>query len=285
MKDGLIISALSIIPKKPVARLMGRATRIQLPTFLHRLLIRYFVWKYRVNLEEADGSIDDFRSLSEFFIRPLKAGRRSIEPAENAIVSPADGRVHRFGKIEDGLFTQSQSQRGSVQELLGLDNSDAGFDPSRYRNGSYIIIYLSPQDYHRVHIHKEGALSAIRYNPGRLWPVFPAAANNIKSLFDRNERLLFSIQHEQQYSVLAMIGAFGVGRMTTNHLDIITNTGVPLRTHSFSPPIDVQRGEETGRFELGSTVILFFEDAELDWTVQQGQKLRLGEKVAGKVLP
>ena len=285
MKDGLIISALSIIPKKPVARLMGRATRIQLPTFLHRLLIRYFVWKYKVNLEEAEGSIDDFQSLSEFFVRPLKAGRRPVDSTANAIVSPADGRVHRFGKIEDGLFVQSQSQHGSVQNLLGLDNTDTGFEASRYQNGSYIIIYLSPQDYHRVHIHKEGALSAIQYHPGKLWPVFPAAANNIKSLFDRNERLLFSIQHDHQYSVLAMIGAFGVGRMTTNHIDIITNTGTPRRTHSFSPPIRIQRGEETGRFELGSTVILFFEDEDLEWTVEQGQKLRLGEKIASKVMP
>ena len=103
MKDGLIISALSMIPKKPVARLMGRSARISLPRFLHRLLIRYFIWKYDVNLEECQGGIEDFNSLSDFFIRKLKEGRRLVDNTENAIVSPVDGRVHAFGNIKDGL--------------------------------------------------------------------------------------------------------------------------------------------------------------------------------------
>ena len=129
MKDGLIISALSVIPKKPVARLMGRSARISLPRFLHRLLIRYFVWKYDVNLEECQGDIEDFNSLSEFFIRQLKEGRRAIDSRENAIVSPVDGRVHAFGNIVEGVFFQSAEQNGSVQELLGEESES--FDSSR----------------------------------------------------------------------------------------------------------------------------------------------------------
>jgi phosphatidylserine decarboxylase len=284
MKDGIIISVLSIIPKKPVARIMGRASRIQLPTFLHRLLIRYFVWKYTINLDECEGSIEDFNSLSEFFIRPLKVGKRKIDLEKDIFVSPADGKVHSYGRIKNGDFFQSESQVGNISELLGSGQESPGFSSERYWNGSFIIIYLSPQDYHRVHLHGDGYLTSARYQPGRLWPVFPAATRKIPSLFDRNERLLFSLENKRTYSVLAMIGAFGVGRMTTTHFDLITNTNTPAYEHRFSEPLSQKRGSEIGRFELGSTVILLF-DEDLHWNVTNDQKLRLGEKIASKVLP
>jgi len=284
MKDGIIISILSIIPKKPVARLMGRATRIQLPTFLHRLLIRYFVWKYNVNLEECEGSIEDFNSLSEFFIRPLKVGRRKIEQQKDIFVSPADGKVHSYGRIQNGNFFQSESLMGNISELLGTGQEDLGFSSNRYWEGSFIIIYLSPQDYHRVHLHGDGNLTSARYQPGRLWPVFPAATRKVPSLFDRNERLLFSLENKKKYSVLAMIGAFGVGRMTTKHFDVITNTNTPAYEHRFTEPLSQNRGAEIGRFEMGSTVILLF-DEDLHWNVTNGQTVRLGEKIASKIIP
>lgn len=278
MKDGLIISALSIIPKKPVARLMGRSARISLPRFLHRLLIRYFVWKYDVNLEECQGGIEDFNSLSEFFIRRLNDESRVIDNTENAIVSPVDGRVHAFGNIHEGVFFQSAEQNGSVQELLGKES--AHFDSSKYKNGSFAIIYLSPQDYHRVHLHKEGELSSVRYVPGKLWPVFPAATRKIPHLFDRNERLVFSFQHEGHCSISALIGAFGVGRMTTDWSEVVTNTGTPAAEKNYSQPPFLERGVEIGRFELGSTVVLLFEKSGLNWKLQKGQKLKLGEPIA-----
>jgi phosphatidylserine decarboxylase len=283
MKDGIIISALSIVPKKPVARLMGRATRIQLPGFMHRLLIRYFVKKYQVNLDECEGNIDDFRSLSEFFIRPLKDGVRKIEKNENSIVSPVDGKIHSFGRITNGLFAQSESQQGSVTELLGTGQDSPESNPKRYQNGSYIIIYLSPQDYHRVHIHSDGALTKTRYQPGRLWPVFPVATKKIKSLFDKNERLVFFLQHKGTYSVLAMIGAFGVGRMASQFCSVISNTNCPASEQIFTPPTEVSRGDEIGQFELGSTVILLFEDKDLKWTVEPNQKIQLGNEIGRKV--
>ena len=278
MKDGLIISALSMVPKKPVARLMGRSARIALPRFLHRLLIRYFVWKYDVNLEECQGGIEDFNSLSEFFIRRLKEGRRLVDAAQNAIVSPVDGRVHAFGNIREGIFFQSAEQNGSVEELLG-EKSDR-FDHARYHNGSFAIIYLSPQDYHRVHLHREGELQSVRYAPGKLWPVFPAAARKIPHLFDRNERLVFSFLHGEKTSISALIGAFGVGRMTTDWSEVVTNTGTPASEKSYTEPPFLERGIEIGRFELGSTVVLIFEDAELEWKIEKGQKVQLGQQIA-----
>lgn len=278
MKDGLIISALSIVPKKPVARFMGWSARLSLPRFIHRLLIRYFVWKYDVNLEECQGGIDDFNSLSEFFIRSLKEGRREIDRSENIVVSPVDGRVHAFGRIENGKFFQSAEQNGSVEELLGEATED--FDPKRYQNGSFAIIYLSPQDYHRVHLHLEGDLLAVRYMPGKLWPVFPAATRKIPHLFDRNERLVFSLSHGSRKSISAMIGAFGVGRMTTDLFDITTNTGGAGEDKKFNDPPFLERAGEIGRFELGSTVVLFFDSSAVHWNIEKGAKVILGQKIA-----
>ncbi len=144
MKDGLIISLLSILPKKPIARFMGFSARIELPTFAHKLLLRYFVWRYKINLEECKGNLTDFNSLSEFFIRELKEGRRVINENPVNIISPVDGRVHTFGPINNGRFTQYDHQEGSVSEMLGLPDSDP--EVQRFLNGQFIIIYLSPQD-------------------------------------------------------------------------------------------------------------------------------------------
>ena len=278
MKDGLIISALSMVPKKPVARFMGWSARLSLPRFIHRLLIRYFVWKYDVNLEECQGGIDDFDSLSEFFIRRLKEGRREIDRSEDIVVSPVDGRVHAFGRIENGKFFQSAEQNGSVEELLGEATED--FDPKRYQNGSFAIIYLSPQDYHRVHLHLEGDLLAVRYMPGKLWPVFPAATRKIPHLFDRNERMVFSFLHGERRSISAMIGAFGVGRMRTDLFDVTTKIKNTVEERKFNKPLSLERAGEIGRFELGSTVVLFFNSSGVFWNIEKGDKVVLGQKIA-----
>ena len=280
MKDGLIISLLSILPKNKIARFMGWNARIELPKTLHRMLIRYFVWKYKINLEECNGDIDDFDSLSEFFIRTLKPDRRTIDDTQSNLASPVDGRVHTFGKIVDGQFKQYDGQVGSVSVMLGRPENDATCQ--RYHNGEFIIIYLSPQDYHRVHCHDGGILNEIQYQPGQLWPVFPVATQRIPHLFDRNERLVFHIEHPSRAntnSVLSMIGAFGVGRMTTDWNPIITNTNQVQQDITVEQ--NIQRGAEVGRFELGSTIVLFFEPNQIKrWSITSGQKVELGECIA-----
>jgi len=280
MKDGIIISLLSILPKNKIARFMGISARVELPQFMHRMLIRFFVWKYKINLEECNGDIDDFKSLSEFFIRTLKDGRRQIETRQDLLASPVDGRVHTFGKIVNGEFEQYDGQVGSVAEMLGRPMSDPTCQ--RYNNGEFIIIYLSPQDYHRVHSHDGGTLRELQYQPGQLWPVFPAATKKIPHLFDRNERLVFHLEHFDRgnvQSVISMIGAFGVGRMTTDWNPVITNNHEPQQDVTILQTIS--RGAELGRFELGSTVVLFFQPDQIkQWNVTSGQKVALGEAIA-----
>ena len=272
MKDGLIITLLSIIPKKPTARFMGFTARLRFPSFMNRAFLRAFVWKYNINMEESVSKIEDFNSLSDLFLRKLKPKVRVIEQEPNIATSPVDGTIHSFGPIVDGTFAQSKELKGLVSNLIGSQKESQNF-----QNGSYMIIYLSPQDYHRVHSHVHGTISTIRYLPGRLWPVFPAATRSISSLFDKNERMVFSYDTNHGKEILAMIGAFGVGRMTSPFVDIITNT--QMKQESVDICTDVARGDEIGAFGLGSTVILVWAHQNIKWDVEVGDTVRLGNKL------
>ena len=272
MKDGLIITLLSIIPKKPTARFMGYTARIRFPSFINRAFLRAFVWKYNINMEESVSKLEDFTCLSDLFLRKLKPNVRSIDQTPSIATSPVDGKVHSFGTIEDGTFSQSTDMKGLVSNLIGSVEESQDF-----QHGSYMIIYLSPQDYHRVHSHIDGDISSIRYLPGRLWPVFPAATRSITSLFDKNERLVFNIHNENGKEALAMIGAFGVGRMTSPFVDIVTNTD--KNEESVSIGKKIARGEEIGAFGLGSTVIIVWSHQNIKWEVKVGDKVHLGNKL------
>lgn len=273
MKDALIVTMLSVVPKSWTARLMGAFSRTPLPRVFHRALLRWYVRHYGVSLDECQGGIDDFPTLARFFIRELRPGVRPIDPDPQAMVSPADARTYSFGTIQRGSFDVAEGRAGSVANLLG-----PGLDPARFEGGSYAILYLSPKDYHRVHSPLQGRVKAIRYRPGRLWPVFPAATRRIDNLFDLNERLLFQLDTDFGTVIVAMIGAFGVGRMSTPHAELITNTGGPAEDLGLDLP--VARGQELGRFEMGSTVILLAEPGRLQWQLTAGEPVRLGRPIA-----
>ncbi|MCK6503739.1 archaetidylserine decarboxylase [Myxococcota bacterium] len=284
MKDALIVTALSVVPKNPVARLMGRTARLRLPGWLHRAVVGWFVRKYRVDLSECQGQLQDFPTLADLFVRPLRPGVRPIDPRPEVLVSPVDARVHTLGTVAGGRFAQADGIDASVAELVGPGGVDAAPDARRYEGGSYAILYLSPRDYHRVHTPRAGTVSWLRYLPGTLWPVFPAATRKVEGLFGRNERLVFRIDTDLGPILQVMVGAFGVGRMTTVVSDITTNTdGLPA-DRALTPAPSLDRCAELGRFELGSTVILLLEPGKVEWTVQPGDPVRLGRPIA-RVLP
>ena len=227
-----------------------------------------------MNMDEVDGELGDFPTLAKFFVRPLKPGLRPIDPDPMTIVSPVDGLVASAGTIENGTFLQAPGKPSSIDTLLGTTEHD--FD-----SGSYVVIYLSPQDYHRVHSPCAGEVSVLRYLPGRFWPVFSAAARRIKDLFARNERLIFQLESPFGTVVQAMIGAFGVGRISTALHPLVTNTGTPAATHVLAPSPAIEKGTELGRFELGSTVILLLPPGALErWTVGPGDRVWMGQSIA-----
>ena len=274
MNDALIVSVLSVVPKSPGARLMGMGARLRLPRFAHRFLLRWFVRKYGIDMSESEGTIDDYNSLGEFFIRHLKPGLRPIDDTPDILVSPVDGKAHTFGRIENGLFLQAPGRPASVAELVGEEEA------KRYEGGHFAVLYLAPPDYHRVHAPVAGSIASLDYRAGTLWPVFAAATRKVDELFGRNERLVFHMDTAAGRIGYVMVGAFGVGRIGNVFDEQITNAGPKLHSKVLNPAPTVERGGEMGRFELGSTVILLTEPGRVEWEMEPGEVLRLGRRIA-----
>jgi phosphatidylserine decarboxylase len=275
VKDALIISALSVVPKSRSARLMGAFARTRLPGAAQRALLRWYVGKYKVNLDECEGTLEDYPTLVDFFTRALKPGVRPTDPAPEAIVSPADAMTYAVGTIEGGRIPQSEGRSYGVTELLGGD--------ARYEDGEFAVLYLSPRDYHRVHVPREGTVRRFSYLPGALWPVFPAATRKIDALFARNERLTTWFDSDVGEYALVMVGAFGVGRMRVVYDDVVTNEGRARAEVQLGEPATLARAQELGRFEMGSTVILVFPRGSVRWTIAPGDAVRVGSRIATRV--
>lgn len=271
MKDALILSVLSVLPKNRVTRLMGLFARTRLPRLLHRAFIGWYIRNYAVDMTECDGTVEGFSTFTDFFTRALRAGLRPVDPDPATLVCPCDGRIYAIGTIENGWLPQSDGHRYGAATLLGGD--------TRYEGGSYAVIYLSPRDYHRVHSPREGRVVRFNYMPGRLWPVFPAAAARIEGLFARNERLTSYIATDIGEIALVMVGAFGVGRIRVVYDAIISNQGTAATDQKLEPPWEVARAGELGRFEMGSTVILLLPPGTVRWTAHAGDAVRLGQGI------
>ncbi len=289
MKDALIVSALSVVPKNRAAHAMGWLARLHLPAWLHRAIVGWFVRKYDIDLSEARGSLADYPTLAELFVRPLRPGLRPVDPRPDVLVSPVDARVHTVGTIEEGRFLQAPGVSASVADLLGVSDartpSASADEAARYEGGGYAVLYLSPHDYHRVHTPCTCRIDGYRYLAGTLWPVFAAATRRIDNLFAKNERLVFHLHTDAGRIAEVMVGAFGVGRMATVLDDKRSNEGIDSADVSLPAPRTLARAEELGRFELGSTVILLTEPGALIWTVQPGDSVRLGRPIARLLRP
>lgn len=243
--------------------------------------IGWFVNKYHVNMEEAlNGDISSYATFNLFFTRPLKPDARPL--AENAFVCPVDGAISQFGKVEQGQIFQAKGHHYTAQALVGGDaNLAANFD-----SGSFACLYLSPKDYHRIHMPCEGKLLSMTYVPGDLFSVNPLTAANVPGLFARNERVVCTFESAQHGKfVLVLVGATIVGSMATVWHD--------AKDHIINPPrpgkvvhwdysirnISLEQGEEMGRFLLGSTVVMLFEKDVLAFndSWHAGKPIRLGE--------
>jgi len=271
MRDALIVSLFSLLPRNRLARLMGRVARLRLPAWLHRLVIRWYVRHYRVDLSQTAGAPEDHATLADFFARPLKDGARPICADPDAVVSPVDALVAWTGPVRDGLVPQGAHHAVDLRILLDGDHP--------FEGGDGAILYLAPPDYHRVHVPREGRVVRWTYLPGRLFPVFPACAERVPGLLARNERLVTWFEGDAGSVALVMVGAFGVGRMSAAYTDLLANCGAPVADARPDPPPTFARGAELGRFNLGSTVILFFAPGRVDLAIRTGQRVRVGARI------
>jgi len=253
---------LRVLPRARITRAVGRLCDAKLHPRIASAVVNLYVRAYRVDLEEAqrdEGA--GFPSFDAFFTRRLRDGARPVCPDAEAIVSPADGRIEAIGRVDpDGrLLIKGREYR--VDDLVG-DPADA----RRYDGGQFVVVYLSPRDYHRVHAPVAGEVRLVRSMPGDLYPVNSIGERHVPSLFATNRRVAIVIDtglRGHGRVTVTMVGAMIVGRITVSGIDA---RDVPLGTHVLDPPYRVARGDEIGIFHLGSTAVVFAEPGSEPWT-------------------
>jgi phosphatidylserine decarboxylase len=267
VKDALIVSLLSIAPRKTGARGMGWLAR----TKLSRWMTSAFVRAYGVDLSEATGTLADYPTLEALFTRQLRPELRPVSADPAALVSPVDGRCAWVGRSESGRIPVAPGRTLDLAALLGRP-------PATERDVA--VLYLSPKDYHRVHVPREGMAMRWHYTPGTLWPVFPAAVARVENLFARNERVVVQVDTAGGALDVVLVGAFGVGRISLELTDLLTNTGGRAAGDALEPPVPLTRGALLGTFHLGSTVVLVAEPDRWRWSVSAGDVVRYGAPIA-----
>jgi phosphatidylserine decarboxylase len=281
MKDRLFILSQYLLPHHLLSRLIGCAAECRAGWFKNRL-IGWFAKQYQVNMSEAQvEDLTAFAHFNDFFTRALKDGARPLDSTPGAVLSPADGAVSQLGKIEQGRVFQAKGHSFSVIELLGGDSQRA----APFMGGDFATIYLSPKDYHRVHMPLAGTLKEMVYVPGRLFSVNQTTAENVPELFARNERVVCLFDTERGPMAVVLVGAMIVASIETVWAGLITPPKRALKTFSYDEaaraPIVLEKGAELGRFKLGSTAIVLFGPEQVQWAeelvanspVQMGQRL------------
>ena len=241
---------LRALPRVHLSRAVGRLCDQPIPSGLARVVERAYCRAYQVNMDEAEGHLGSYPSFDAFFTRPLKKGARDI--SADPVVSPSDGKLSCFGRIDTGAQIHVKGQLYEAGELIG-DEQDA----RRYSGGQFAVVYLAPGDYHRVHSPVNGKVTLLRGIPGDLYPVNSIGERYVPQLFVRNNRVAIVIDTENLGRVtVVMVGATIVGRISCNALP---GPFVPPGPHAIEPGYVVAKGDEIGMFHLGSTAVVLLE--------------------------
>lgn len=281
MSDRLKVLLQHMLPKQRLTTFAGRVARARGGAITTRL-IRWFVGTYAVDMSEAeDADIRSYKSFNDFFTRPLKAGLRPLATAD--FVCPVDGAISQFGAIDDHHLLQAKGHRFTTTQLVGGDAALA----AQFRHGSFANLYLSPRDYHRLHMPCDGKLVRMIYVPGTLFSVNPVTARGVPNLFARNERVVCvfeSVEHGP--FVMVLVGATIVGSMATVWHGVVNpkRTNRPSEWAYTDQDIVLKKGEEMGRFLLGSTIIMLLRQGSIafnpEWAPER--KVRLGERMGDR---
>jgi phosphatidylserine decarboxylase len=254
MSDRLAVLPQYLMPKQALTTLAGRLATAECGSLTARV-IRWFVGRYGVNMAEAaNPDIASYRSFNEFFTRPLKVGARPL--ADSPLICPVDGAISQCGTIEHDQIYQAKGHHYSTTALVGGDAALA----RQFDNGAFATLYLSPKDYHRIHMPCTGQLLRMIHVPGELFSVNPTTVRGVPGLFARNERVVCVFTSERGPFVLVLVGATIVGSMATVWHGVVNppRPGHLRAWHYQDQDIRLQQGEEMGRFLLGSTVVLLF---------------------------
>lgn len=258
--EQLFIKTQQVIPQHQLSRLVGKIAASEQP-LLKTLVISAFKAKYDIDLSIAEAEqIAKYPSFNAFFTRALKQGIRPIDQTATHIVSPADGAISQLGNIQHGKIFQAKGQQFSVEQLIG--------DPQLakpFQGGEFVTVYLSPKDYHRVHMPYAGTLTETLYVPGELYSVNQVTAQHISGLFARNERMVCLFDTEIGRMAVVLVGAMIVAGIETVATGKVKPNGrLELQKHQLA----LEKGMELGRFYLGSTAIVLFEKEKVTWQQQ-----------------
>ncbi|MEC7433321.1 MAG: archaetidylserine decarboxylase [Pseudomonadota bacterium] len=278
MLDKLFVLSQYVTPQLAVSRLAGRLADSESTPALKNRVIKWFIGRYGVNMSEAaEPDFTAYPTFNAFFTRALKPGARTIDPAPETLTSPVDGAISQIGQISTDRVFQAKGQSFSLTELLGGDDERA--EP--FREGEFATIYLSPKDYHRIHMPMAGTLKEMVYVPGKLFSVNPVTAENVPNLFARNERVACLFDTEAGPMAMVLVGAMIVGSVETTWAGVVApNSGkVTQWQYSGDDAVRFEKGQEMGRFRLGSTVVLVMPKGAVKWQPNQvaEKTVQLGE--------
>lgn len=266
---------LTLLAHPRVSQAMGTLVRTRAPKPMLLAAIRAFCKVYGVDVSEAERAVEDFESFQAFFTRRLKAGARPIEMAPDVVPSPVDGVLSACGPLGRGTLIQAKGIEYSLDALLG-GSEDA--DP--YRGGTYVVGYLAPKNYHRVHSAWRGDIVRWRYLPGALYPVNRMGIERVHGVLARNERVVAHCETEFGPAAMVMVGATCVGHMRVCFTDLCANEGRPgSGVRTLDDPIAQARGDEFGVFEMGSTIVLVFARPDLEAVQPVPFPVRVGEPI------
>ena len=278
MSDRLPVLPQYLLPKQALTTFAGKIANARAGRFT-TALIRWFVAKYGVDMAEADNpDIASYATFNEFFTRALRPGVRPLAAAD--FVSPCDGAISQFGAIDEDRIIQAKGHDYLTLALVGGDPELAAY----FRHGSFATLYLSPKDYHRVHMPCAGQLTRMIFVPGRLFSVNPVTARGVPQLFARNERVVCVFSTDYGPFVLVLVGATIVGSIETVWHGVVNPPGArEVREWRYQPgDWPFEKGQEMGRFSLGSTIVLLFPQETLEfnpaWAPER--EIRLGEMMA-----
>lgn len=283
IKEALTTLPQYVLPHHALSGMMSKLTHCENKTWKN-LFIRQIIKHYGVNMDEAlESDVNTYPSFNKFFTRELKPGVRPFSTESNAIVCPADGAVSQAGDITGGKIFQAKGKSFTATDLLGGDAARA--EP--FNNGVFTTIYLSPKDYHRLHMPLTGTLREMVHIPGRLFSVNPATVNSVPELFARNERVAAIFDTEVGPMALVLVGAIFVSSVETVWHGVVTPPSITeVQNWQYgddAPTLNI--GEEMGRFNMGSTIIVLFGKDKAEWDAEfKAEKMvKLGELI-GRVV-
>ncbi|MCK4704304.1 MAG: phosphatidylserine decarboxylase [Gammaproteobacteria bacterium] len=277
LRDYLLSTPFYILPHHGISWLMFKLARIQFRP-VKNFIIRAYTKLNAVKMHEAvEEDKYAYQSLNAFFTRALKPECRPFDDTENSWLCPVDGAVSQARKIENGRVFQAKGHDYSLLELVGGDEKLA----APFQNGNFATIYLSPRDYHRIHMPIGGILTHMAYIPGRLFSVANHTVNTIPRLFARNERCACFFETEHGPMAMILVGAINVSAIETVWHGLVTAIGRKINHFDYKKgEVTLERGQEMGRFNLGSTVIvLSTEQFKLDETMTPGNEVKLGQRL------